>query len=101
MVLLHSHSYLFDTFTDSEQGAVESYDALSTPIKVFVAEFVRRNVIGVASQSMGYLLCELFTHLGLDITKEIELKDFGANSKVPVLSHPKLLPSVMMKYLQL
>ncbi|KAF6020036.1 SMG1 [Bugula neritina] len=67
-----------------EPIAVESYDALSKPIKSFVADFVRKQILGVASQSAGYFVCEHLSDIGLDVEKEIALKDFGATSRVSI-----------------
>lgn len=66
----------------AEQPAIESYDALSRPIKTFVADFVRKQILGVVSQSVGLLICEHLSDIGLDVDKEIALKDFGATSRV-------------------
>lgn len=61
---------------------MDSYESLSRPIKSFIADFVRKHVLGVASQAAGLLICEGLSEIGLDVDKEIALKDFGATSKV-------------------
>ena len=68
--------------TGTEQTGTDSYDSLSRPIKSFIAEFVRKQTLGIASQAAGLLVCESLTEIGLDVDKEIALKDFGATSKV-------------------
>ena len=39
-------------------------------------------VIGLPSQTLGYVLCVYINALHVDVTAEIELKDIGAESKV-------------------
>jgi len=41
-------------------------------------------VIGFPSQILGYMLCVFVDALGVDVTAEIETKDVGAESKVPL-----------------
>lgn len=41
-------------------------------------------VIGFPSQVLGYLLCVFVNALGVNVTAEIDLKDVGAESKVPL-----------------
>ena len=41
-------------------------------------------VIGFPSQVLGYMLCVFIDALGVNVTAEIELKDIGAESKVPL-----------------
>ena len=36
----------------------------------------------MATQSAGYVICEHLADIGLDVEKEIALKDFGATSRV-------------------
>ncbi|XP_067939464.1 serine/threonine-protein kinase SMG1-like [Watersipora subatra] len=70
-------------FTD-EQLTLDCYDALCQPLKSFIADFVRKQILGVASQSAGYLVCEHLSDTGLNVEKEIALKDFGATSRVSI-----------------
>jgi PI-3-kinase-related kinase SMG-1 len=39
-------------------------------------------VIGLPSQTLGYLICQKVAALGINVTAEIELKDIGAECKV-------------------
>ncbi|KAJ8319497.1 hypothetical protein KUTeg_004588 [Tegillarca granosa] len=67
-----------------EGGNCYDDEQLSRPIKRFIAEYVRKQVIGFPSQILGYMLCVLVNALGVNVTAEIELKDIGAESKVPL-----------------
>ena len=46
--------------------------------------FFQFQVIGFPSQILGFILCMIIKSLGLNVTAEIELKDVGAESKVPL-----------------
>ncbi|KAK6170598.1 hypothetical protein SNE40_018955 [Patella caerulea] len=65
-----------------EGGVCYDDDQLAKPVKKFIAEYVRKQVIGFPSQILGYLMCVLIDSLGLNVSAEIELKDIGAESKV-------------------
>ena len=39
-------------------------------------------VIGIPSQTLGYILCIFVNALQVDVTAEIELRDIGAECKV-------------------
>ncbi|OWF37806.1 serine/threonine-protein kinase SMG1-like [Mizuhopecten yessoensis] len=67
-----------------EGGNCFDDEQLSKPIKKFIAEYVRKQVIGFPSQILGYLVCVFVNALGLNVTAEIDLKDVGAESKVPL-----------------
>lgn len=67
-----------------EGGNCFDDEQLSKPIKKFIAEYVRKQVIGFPSQILGYLVCVFINALGLNVTAEIDLKDVGAESKVPL-----------------
>lgn len=67
-----------------EGGNCYDDEQLSRPIKRFIAEYVRKQVIGFPSQVLGYMLCVFIDALGVNVTAEIELKDIGAESKVPL-----------------
>lgn len=41
-------------------------------------------MIGFPSQVLGYMLCVYIDALGVNVTAEIELKDIGAEYKVPL-----------------
>ncbi|ESO84130.1 hypothetical protein LOTGIDRAFT_229624 [Lottia gigantea] len=57
-------------------------DQLAKPVKKFIAEYVRKQIIGFPSQILGYLMCVLIDTLSLNVSAEIESKDIGAESKV-------------------
>ncbi|CAH1794898.1 unnamed protein product [Owenia fusiformis] len=57
---------------------------LAKPVKEFIAEYVRKQVIGLPSQTLGYIMCVIINASGVDVTAEIELKDIGADSKVGI-----------------
>nr|CAI5830166.1 unnamed protein product [Callosobruchus analis] len=59
-------------------------DQLAKPVKQFIAEFISRNILGIIPENVTYAVCFLLQKLGLDITHEIEQKDIGAESKVPL-----------------
>ncbi|XP_041362847.1 serine/threonine-protein kinase SMG1-like [Gigantopelta aegis] len=59
-------------------------EQMAKPVKRFIAEYVRKQMIGFPSQILGYILCVFIDMLGLNVTAEIELKDVGAQSKVPM-----------------
>lgn len=67
---------------DIGDGILAPRDSLSLPIRRFVAQFAHHQLLGVASQALGFLLCDSIQQLGVDIEKEIALRDFGASSKV-------------------
>ncbi|XP_064619648.1 serine/threonine-protein kinase SMG1-like isoform X2 [Lineus longissimus] len=70
------------TLHSKQGGPVFDDDQLAKPIKRFIAEFVRKQVIGLPSQTLGYLICQKVASLGINVTAEIELKDIGAECKV-------------------
>ena len=39
-------------------------------------------MVGLPTQTLGYILCTYICYLGINVTAEIELKDIGAESKV-------------------
>ncbi|KAJ8664855.1 hypothetical protein QAD02_006517 [Eretmocerus hayati] len=61
---------------------VYSDEVLNKPIRIFTADFVSRQLIGVTSQSLAIALCHLLQRVGLNVTNEIEQRDIGAESKV-------------------
>lgn len=63
---------------------IYSDEALTKPIKQFTAEFVSRFLLGVTPEIITYVICMLLQQLSLDVTHEIEQKDIGAESKVPL-----------------
>ncbi|XP_062590366.1 serine/threonine-protein kinase SMG1-like isoform X1 [Saccostrea cucullata] len=67
-----------------EGGNCYDDEQLSRPVKRYIAEYVRKQVIGFPSQVLGYMLCVFIDALGVNVTAEIEFKDIGAEFKVPL-----------------
>lgn len=65
-------------------GAVYDDEQMAKPIKKFIAEFVRKQMIGFPSQLLGCMMCVLVQTLGLSVESEVALKDVGALAKVPL-----------------
>lgn len=63
-------------------AGVYSDEQLNKPIRLFTADYVSRQLIGVTSQSLGIALCFLLQRMGLSVGNEIEQRDIGAESKV-------------------
>lgn len=59
-------------------------EQLAKPVKQFIADFIARQFLGITTKTIAYTICFLLQHLGLDVTNEIEQKDIGAESKVPL-----------------
>ncbi|XP_037545232.1 serine/threonine-protein kinase SMG1 [Nematolebias whitei] len=67
---------------------VISEEQMTHPIKAFTAEFVRLMLMGLPGQALGLALCSTLSALGLDVVAQVEVKDFGAEIKVCVLTVP-------------
>lgn len=65
-------------------GIVFNDEQLTKPVKQFIAEFISRQLLGIMPENITYAVCFLLQKLGLDVTHEIEQKDIGAESKVPL-----------------
>ncbi|XP_058794779.1 serine/threonine-protein kinase SMG1 [Phymastichus coffea] len=65
-------------------SGVYSDEQLNKPIRFFTADYVSRQLIGVTSQSLAIALCFLLQRMGLNVSTEIEQRDIGAESKVPL-----------------
>ncbi|XP_011689275.1 PREDICTED: serine/threonine-protein kinase SMG1 [Wasmannia auropunctata] len=65
-------------------GLANVYDdeRLNKPVRVFTADYVSRQLLGVTSQTLAIALCFLLQRTGLNVTTEIEQRDIGAESKV-------------------
>lgn len=63
-------------------AVVVSEEQMTRPIKAFTAEFVRQMLIGLPTQTLGLALCSTLSALGLDLTAQVDAKDFGADGKV-------------------
>ncbi|XP_030753715.1 serine/threonine-protein kinase SMG1 [Sitophilus oryzae] len=59
-------------------------EQLTKPVKQFIAEFISRQLLGVTPETITYAICFILQQLELDVSHEIEQKDIGAESKVPL-----------------
>jgi len=75
-----------DIATAFKGGLANVYDdeRLNKPVRVFTADYVSRQLLGVTSQTLAIALCFLLQRMGLNVTTEIEQRDIGAESKVPL-----------------
>ncbi|XP_077980517.1 serine/threonine-protein kinase SMG1-like [Glandiceps talaboti] len=71
---------------DSIDASLNLYhdEQLSKPIKRFIADFVRGQLIGLPSQALGYTICLYIDGLGLDVVAMVNTKDIGVDCKVSV-----------------
>ncbi|CAL1541344.1 unnamed protein product [Lymnaea stagnalis] len=80
--------YMTTQFAEALQGVSGgiTYDEeqMTKPVKRFIADFVRKQVLGFPSQVLGYIICVFLGELGVNVKAEIELKDIGAELKVPL-----------------
>uniref|UniRef100_A0A671VIM9 non-specific serine/threonine protein kinase n=1 Tax=Sparus aurata TaxID=8175 RepID=A0A671VIM9_SPAAU len=74
-LLQHETNYKVSNNSDCEEK-------MTRPIKAFTAEFVRQMLMGLPSQALSLALCSTLSALGLDVVNQVEVKDFGAESKV-------------------
>ncbi|XP_011150895.1 serine/threonine-protein kinase SMG1 [Harpegnathos saltator] len=75
-----------DIATAFKGGLTNVYDdeQLNKPVRVFTADYVSRQLLGVTSQTLAIALCFLLQRMGLNVTTEIEQRDIGAESKVSI-----------------
>ncbi|XP_014477330.1 PREDICTED: serine/threonine-protein kinase SMG1 isoform X2 [Dinoponera quadriceps] len=75
-----------DIATAFKGGMTNVYDdeQLNKPVRVFTADYVSRQLLGVTSQTLAIALCFLLQRMGLNVTTEIEQRDIGAESKVSI-----------------
>ncbi|XP_034180761.2 serine/threonine-protein kinase Smg1 isoform X1 [Osmia lignaria lignaria] len=75
-----------DIATAFKGGLANVYDdeRLNKPIRIFTADYVSRQLLGVTSQTLAIGLCFLLQRMGLSVTTEIEQRDIGAESKVSI-----------------
>ncbi|XP_026671607.1 serine/threonine-protein kinase SMG1 [Ceratina calcarata] len=73
-----------DIATAFKGGLANVYndERLNKPIRIFTADYVSRQLLGVTSQTLAIALCFLLQRMGLSVTTEIEQRDIGAESKV-------------------
>ncbi|KAJ8977248.1 hypothetical protein NQ317_007425 [Molorchus minor] len=65
-------------------GVIFNDEQLTKPVKQFISEFISRQLLGISPEMITYSVCFLLQNLGLDVAHEIEQKDIGAESKVPL-----------------
>ncbi|KYQ50767.1 Serine/threonine-protein kinase SMG1 [Trachymyrmex zeteki] len=73
-----------DIATAFKGGLANVYDdeRLNKPVRLFTADYVSRQLLGVTTQTLAITLCFLLQRMGLNVTTEIEQRDIGAESKV-------------------
>ncbi|KAJ8915770.1 hypothetical protein NQ315_004582 [Exocentrus adspersus] len=67
-----------------KKSVIFNDEQLTKPVKQYIAEFISRQLLGITPETITYAVCFLLQNLGLDVTHEIEQKDIGAESKVPL-----------------
>lgn len=70
------------SFKGSATVTIYKDEQLDKPVKKFIADFVTRQFLGIATETVAYAVCVLLQSLGLNVTSEIEQKDIGAENKV-------------------
>ncbi|GFO31315.1 serine/threonine-protein kinase smg1, partial [Plakobranchus ocellatus] len=65
-------------------GVIYDDEQMAKPVKKFIADFVRKQVLGFPSQVLAYIILLFVGHLGVNVAVEIELKEIGADWKVPL-----------------
>lgn len=72
------------SFKATGKCIVYTDEKLSKPVKQFIADFISRQLLGMTTEAVAYAVCFLLQHLGLNVSREIEQRDIGAESKVPL-----------------
>lgn len=72
------------TIKGAGTGVIFNDEQLTKPVKQYIAEFISRQLLGISPETIAYAVAHLLQNLGLDVTHEIEQKDIGAESKVPL-----------------
>ncbi|KAJ1529376.1 hypothetical protein ONE63_006163 [Megalurothrips usitatus] len=57
---------------------------LLKPVRHYTANFVSRMLLGVVTHTLAVAVCKLLQRMGLNVTGEVEQRDIGAESKVPL-----------------
>lgn len=88
-----------DIATAFKGGLANVYhdEQLNKPIRVFTADYVSRQLLGVTSQTLAIALCFLLQRIGLNVTTEIEQRDIGAESKVSLEELCRKIVDLCMK----
>ncbi|VVC40721.1 Hypothetical protein CINCED_3A013789 [Cinara cedri] len=59
-------------------------DMISRPVRCFVADYLTKRLLGLFSHTVAINVCILLQHTGFNINAELEKRDIGADSKVPL-----------------
>ncbi|XP_014248245.1 serine/threonine-protein kinase SMG1 isoform X2 [Cimex lectularius] len=59
-------------------------ETLTRPVRKYIAEYISYQMLGVFSLSLATLICLLLEKEGFDVTGEVEQKDIGTQSRVPL-----------------
>ncbi|XP_050541278.1 serine/threonine-protein kinase SMG1 [Daktulosphaira vitifoliae] len=54
------------------------------PVKCFVADCLTKRLLGLFSHTVAITICFLLQHTGFNISAELEKRDIGADSKIPL-----------------
>jgi hypothetical protein len=68
----------------SGKHVVFNDEQLVKPVRQFIADFISRQLLGITTEAVAYTVCFLLQNLSLDVAHEIEQKDIGAETKVPL-----------------
>ncbi|KAG1669709.1 Serine/threonine-protein kinase SMG1 [Nymphon striatum] len=76
-------------------------DNLYQPIKIFISDFISKQLLGLPSQFVGYAVCSLMDELKIiNVSAEIEQKDVGALNKVSLEDlYKKMLDNLLQAQL--
>lgn len=88
---LHTMSEFFgltlemcQSFKGNTKHIIFNDDQLVKPVRQFIADFISRQLLGITTEAVAYSVCFLLQNLSLDVSHEIEQKDIGAETKVPL-----------------
>lgn len=59
-------------------------DRLNRPVRRFTADYVSCQLLGVFSHTLAITVCLLLQNIGVNVTGEVEQRDIGAESRVPL-----------------
>ncbi|KYB28836.1 serine/threonine-protein kinase SMG1 [Tribolium castaneum] len=72
------------SFKANAKHVIFNDDQLVKPVRQFIADFISRQLLGITTEAVAYCVCFLLQNLSLDVSHEIEQKDIGAETKVPL-----------------
>ncbi|CAI6351779.1 unnamed protein product [Macrosiphum euphorbiae] len=70
--------------TQCRSGSRYNEDVISKPVRCFVADYLTKRLLGLFSHTVAVNICFLLQHTGFNINAELEKRDIGADSKVPL-----------------